>query len=85
MGPIPRFHQLKALYHYVWVERESMISNYNNADIFNPNAHGHELKFVLPLEKNISIEVLYFIAKGIIADSANPYQHKTRLQIKTKF
>ena len=53
VGPIPHFHQLKALYRYVWVERESMISNYNNADIFNPNAHGHELKFVLPIEKNI--------------------------------
>ena len=85
VGPIPRFHQLKALYHYVWVERESMISNYNNADIFNPNAHGHELKFVLPLEKNISVEVLYFIAKNIIASDANPYQHKTRLQIKAEF
>ena len=85
VGPIPRLAQLRALYHYVWVERESMISNYNNADIFNPNAHGHELKFVLPIEKNISVEVLYFIAKNIIADSANPYQHKTRLQLKVKF
>ena len=85
VGPIPRLSQLRALYHYVWVERESMISNYNNADIFNPNAHGHELKFVLPIEKNISVEVLYFIAKDIIASSTNPYQHKTRLQIKAKF
>ena len=85
VGPIPRLHQLKALYHYVWVERESMISNYNNADIFNPNTHGHELKFVLPVEKNISVEVLYFIAKHIIESDANPYQHKTRLQIKVKF
>ncbi|RKU07726.1 hypothetical protein C6502_16725 [Candidatus Poribacteria bacterium] len=85
VGPIPRLGQLRALYHYVWVERESMISNYNNADIFNPNAHGHELKFVLPLEKNISIEVLYFIAKNIIASDANPHQHKTRLQLKVKF
>ena len=85
VGPIPRFHQLKALYHYVWVERESMISNYNNADIFNPNAHGHEMKFVLPLEKNISVEVLYFIAKNITTSDANPYQHKTRLQLKVKF
>ena len=85
VGPIPRFHQLKALYHYVWVERESMISNYNNADIFNPNAHGHELKFVLPLEKNISVEVLYFIAKDIVASGVNSYQHKTRLQLKVKF
>ena len=84
-GPIPRLGQLRALYHYVWVERESMISNYNNADIFNPNAHGHELKFVLPIEKNISVEVLYFIAKNIITDSTNPYQHKTRLQLKVKF
>ena len=84
-GPISRLGQLRALHRYVWVERESMISNYNNADIFNPNAHGHELKFVLPLEKNISIEVLYFIAKNIIASDANPYQHKTRLQIKAKF
>lgn len=85
VGPIPRLRELKALYHYVWVERESMISNYNNADIFNPNAHGHELKFVLPIEKNISVEVLYFIAKDIIASGANPYQHKTRLQLKVKF
>ena len=85
VGPIPRLGQLRALYHYVWVERESMISNYNNADIFNPNTHGHELKLVLPVEENISVEVLYFIAKDIIADSANPYQHKTRLQLKVKF
>ena len=85
VGPIPRLGQLRALYHYVWVERESMISNYNNADIFNPNAHGHELKFVVPIVKNISIEALYFIAKDIVASDANPYQHKTRLQIKVKF
>ena len=85
VGPIPSLGQLRALYHYVWVERESMISNYNNADIFNPNAHGHELKFVLPIVKNISIEALYFIAKDIVASDANPYQHKTRLQIKAKF
>ena len=84
-GPISSLGQLRALYHYVWVERESMISNYNNADIFNPNVHGHELKFVLPIEKNISVEVLYFIAKNIIADNTNPYQHKTRLQLKVKF
>ena len=84
-GPIPRFGHLRALYHYVWVEQESMISNYNNADIFNPNTHGHELKLVLLVEENISVEVLYFIAKDIIADSANPYQHKTRLQLKVKF
>ena len=85
VGPIPQLAQLRALYHYVWVERESMISNYNNADIFNPNTHGHELKFVLPLEKNISVEVLYFIAKDIIASAANPYRYKTRLQLKVKF
>ena len=85
VGPIPRLGQLRALYRYVWVERESMISNYNNADIFNPNTHGHELKFVLPVEKNISVEVLYFIAKDIIASGMNPYQHKTRLQLKVKF
>ena len=84
-GPISRLGQLKVLYHYVWVERESMISNYNNADIFNPNAHGHELKFVLPVEKNISLEVLYFIAKDIITSGVNPYQHKTRLQLKVDF
>ena len=84
-GPIPRLGQLRALYHYVWVERESMISNYNNADIFNPNTHGHELKFVLPVEKNISVELLYFIAKDITASGVNPHQHKTRLQIKVKF
>ena len=75
-GPISRLGQLRALYHYVWVERESMISNYNNADIFNPNTHGHELKFVLPVEKNISVEVLYFIAKDIIASGANPISIK---------
>ena len=85
VGPIPRLGQLRALYHYVWVERESMISNYNNADIFNPNTHGHELKLVLPIEKDISVEVLYFVAKDIIASSTNPYQHKTRLQLKVKF
>ena len=85
VGPIPRLGHLRALYHYVWVEQESMISNYNNADIFNPNTHGHELKFVLPLEKNISVEALYFIAKNIIASDANTYQHKTRLQLKVKF
>ena len=85
VGPIPRLGQLRALHRYVWVERESMISNYNNADIFNPNAHGHELKFVLPVKKNISVEVLYFIAKNIITSGVNPYQHKTRLQLKVKF
>ena len=84
-GPISRLGQLRALYRHVWVERESMISNYNNADIFNPNTHGHELKFVLPVEENISVDVLYFIAKDIIASDANPYQHKTRLQLKVKF
>ena len=80
-----RLHKLRALYHYVWVEQESMISNYNNADIFNPNTHGHELKFALPVEKNISVEVLYFIAKKIISAGSNPHQHKTRIQIKAKF
>ena len=62
-----------------------MISNYNNTNIFNPNVHGHNLKLVLPVEKNISVEVLYFVAKNIIASGANPYQHKTRLQIQAKF
>ena len=85
VGPILRLHKLRALYHYVMVEQQSMISNYNNADIFNPNTHGHELKFALPVEKNISVEVLYFIAKKIIASGSNPYQHKTRVQIKAKF
>ena len=84
-GPIQRLHKLRALYHYVWVEQESMISNYNNADLFNPNAHGHALKLVLPVEQNISVEALYFVAKNIIASGDNPYQHKTRLQIKAKF
>ena len=84
-GPISHLHKLKALYHYVWVEQESMISNYNNADIFNPNAYGHELKLVLPIEQNISVEALYFLAKNIIVSGDNPYQHKTRLQIKAKF
>lgn len=85
VGPVPRLHKLRALYHYVRVEQASMISNYNNADIFNPNTHGHELKFALPIEKNIGVEVLYFIAKKIIASGSNPYQHKTRVQIKAKF
>ena len=85
VGPILRLHKLRALYHYVMVEQQSMISNYNNADIFNPNTQGHELKFALPVEKNISVEVLYFIAKKIIASGSNPYQHKTRVQIKAKF
>ena len=85
VGPIFRLHKLRALYHYVWVEQQSMISNYNNADIFNPNTHGHELKFALPVEKNISVEVLYFIAKKIIPSGLNPYQQKTRVQIKAKF
>ena len=63
-----------------------MISNYNNADIFNPNTHGHELKFVLPTRKEHQCRsALYFIAKNIIASDANPYQHKTRLQLKVKF
>ncbi len=85
VGPVPRLHKLRALYHYVRVEQASMISNYNNADIFNPNTHGHELKFALPVEKNIGVEVLYFIAKKIIASGSNPYQHKTRVQIRAKF
>lgn len=85
VGPILRLNKLCALYHYVRVEQASMISNYNNADIFNPNTHGHELKFTLPVEQNIGVEVLYFIAKKIIASGSNPYQHKTRVQIKAKF
>ena len=85
VGPVPRLHRLRALYHYVRVEQQSMISNYNNADIFNPNTHGHELKLALPIEKNIGVEVLYFIAKKILASGSNPYQHKTRIQIKAKF
>ena len=62
-----------------------MISNYNNADIFNPNTQGHELKFVLPVAKNIGVVALYFVAKNIVPSGLNPYQHKTRIQIKTKF
>ena len=85
VGPVPRLHKLRAFYHYVRVEQASMISNYNNADIFNPNTHGHELKFALPVEKKIGVEVLYFMAKKIIASGSNPYQHKTRIQIKAKF
>ena len=85
VGPMLRLHKLRAHYHYIWVEQQSMISNYNNADIFNPNTHGHELKFALPVEKNIGVEVLYFVAKEIIESGTNPYQHKTRLQIKAKF
>ncbi|MDE0186926.1 MAG: putative porin [Candidatus Poribacteria bacterium] len=85
VGPVPGLHRLRALYHYARVEQQSMISNYNNADIFNPNTHGHELKFAFPVEKNIGVELLYFIAKKIIESGKNPYQHKTRIQIKAKF
>ena len=85
VGPISRLNRLRGLYHYVRVERESMISNYNNADIFNPNMQGHGFKVALPLSENIGAEALYFVAKNILSSGANPYQHKTRLQIKAKF
>ena len=85
VGPISRLNRLRGLYHYVHVERESMISNYNNADIFNPNMQGHGFKVALPLSENVGIEALYFVAKKILSSGANPYQHKTRLQIKAKF
>ena len=85
VGPISRLNRLRGLYHYVRVEQESMISNYNNADIFNPNMQGHGFKVALPLSENIGAEALYFVAKNILFSGANPYQHKTRLQIKAKF
>ena len=85
VGQIARLHRLRVGYHYVWVERESMISNYNNADIFNPNMRGHGLKVALPLSENIGAEALYFVAKNILSSGPNPYQHKTRFQIKAKF
>ncbi|MDE0043560.1 MAG: putative porin [Candidatus Poribacteria bacterium] len=85
VGPIARLNRLRGLYHYVLVEQESMISNYNNADIFNPNMQGHGFKVALPLSENIGAEALYFVAKNILSSGANPYQHKTRLQIKAKF
>ena len=85
IGPISRLNRLRGLYHYVQVERESMISNYNNADIFDPNMQGHGFKVALPLSENIGAEALYFVAKNILSSGANPYQHKTRLQIKAKF
>ena len=85
VGPISGLNRLRGLYHYVQVERESMISNYNNADIFNPNTRGHGLKVALPLSTNIDAEALYFVAKNILSSGPNPYQHKARLQIKAKF
>ena len=85
VGPISRLKRLRGLYHYVRVERESMISNYNNADIFNPNMQGHGFKVALPLSENVGVEALYFVAKNILSSGPNPYQHKTRLQIKAKF
>lgn len=85
VGPISRLNRLRGLYHYVRVERESMISNYNNADIFNPNMQGHGFKVALPLSENVGAEALYFVAKNILTFGANPNQHKTRLQIKAKF
>ena len=85
VGPIARLNRLQGLYHYVRVEQESMISNYNNADIFNPNMQGHGFKVALPLSENIGAEALYFVAKNILSSGANSHQHKTRLQIKAKF
>ena len=85
VGPISRLNRLRGLYHYVRVERESMISNYNNADIFNPNMQGHGFKVALPLSENAGIEALYFVAKNILSSGPHPYHHKTRLQIKAKF
>ena len=85
VGPISRLHRLYGHYHYVWVEQESMISNYNNADIFNPNMRGHEFKFSASLSENIGVEALYFVARNILSSGPNPHQHKARLQVKAKF
>ena len=85
VGQIARLHKLRVGYHYVWVERESMISNYNNADIFNPNTRGHGLKVSASLSENIGAEALYFVAKNILSSGPNPHQHKARFQIKAKF
>jgi hypothetical protein len=85
VGPISGLHRLHGRYYYVWVERESMISNYNNADIFNPNTQGHGLRVALRLSENIGTEAIYFAAKNILSSESNPYQHKARLQIKAKF
>ena len=85
VGPISRLNRLRGLYHYVRVERESMISNYNNADIFNPNMQGHGFKGVLPLSENVGVEALHFVAQNILSPGPHPYHHKTRLQIKAKF
>ena len=85
VGPISRLNRLRGFYHYVQVERESMISNYNNADIFNPNIQGHGFKVALPLSENIGVEALYFVARNILSSGPNPHQHKARLQIKAKF
>ena len=85
VGAISRLHNLSARYYYVWVEQESMISNYNNADIFNPNTRGHGLRVALSLTENIGTEAIYFVAQNILDSGPNPYQHKARLQIKAKF
>ena len=85
VGPISRLHRLYGHYHHVWVEQESMISNYNNADIFNPNMRGHEFKFSASLSENIGVEALYFVARNILSSGPNPHQHKARLQVKAKF
>ena len=85
VGAISRLHNLSARYYYVWVEQESMISNYNNADIFNPNTRGHGLKVALSITENIGTEAIYFVAQNILDSGPNPYQHKARLQIKAKF
>ena len=85
VGPIARLHRSYGHYHYVWVEQESMISNYNNADIFNPNMRGHEFKFSASLSENIEVETLYFVARNILASGLNPHQHKARLQVKARF
>ena len=70
---------------YVRVEQESMISNFNNADSFDPNFKGHEMKIAGPLAKNVTLETLYFNARKINVSGANPIRHKTRVQVKVKF
>ena len=84
-GPIRRLRNLRSRYHYVWVEQESMISNYNNADIFDPNTRGHGLSVATSLSENIGAEILYFAANNILSSGPNPHRHKARLQIKAKF
>ena len=85
-GPVESLKNLKMHYRYVYVEQESMISSFSNADMFSPNIKGSEFKLSFSLAKNITLETLYFWAKKInTTASANPMLRKVRFQIKAKF